>query len=599
MRTRWWVVLVVVVVLVAAGVVAVWRFGGSGGGAEASAVVGPNGVVLEYEGITVRGPAGVAPVGTRLSAGKPGAASGSALDFATAVGDGIALDLGGAQPAAPLTITMPLPDFPGGDTAGVLVTRPSGATDTVLVPATYSAADRTVTAQVRHLSDFWAAFAPLSKFVDVIGRTTTQALGITTPRPDCAGKDVAAPDGSTIAVSGVDAAEGASPTVWPCVAVDGDDLVLTLTSNTPLAWQTTPKPGATLVRPTTTDVSKGVTIALFQTLTGRPDQESLLPPGTSLSYRFPLTALPAEVTGDDHPIALLGMVLLLGVDLVLKTFGVDSKGLLRTAETVGCVADAFGAATAKPDEEAVAAMIRAVFSCAGKIGEALTGAALVPLEIVLTLLGSAVSLLAGNLMGILATALGVDKFTVKVARTGVPTTVVNVVAARAGQPAAGYTAGPRSSAPLDNCFPSSAAVTPDIVSCGATAAGADVCWIAPDRRGLLCGTNPWEKKLLSYTADKPLPRTAQPDAPRPWALELSDGSRCRLRNGGAWPGRADGYAGAYSCTGPTEFVLADSDTAVDRSGPVWTVLVGDLGADNPVFPPPTTMSVTTAYFAST
>ncbi|ROP41922.1 hypothetical protein [Saccharothrix texasensis] len=177
------------------------------------------------------------------------------------------------------------------------------------------------------------------------------------------------------------------------------------------------------------------------------------------------------------------------------------------------------------------------------------------------------------------------------------TEVINVVAARAGVPVDGYTAG-RPGAPIDSCFPSAAGVTADIVSCGTTAHNADVCWLAPDRVGLLCGTDPWEKELLAYTTAQPVTRAPATSTPRPWALELADGSRCRMRTGGSWPGRADGYVGAYRCTGPTEFVLSKSDAQVDRSTATWTVMTGGLSADNRTLPPPTPITVVTAYFAS-
>ncbi|MEU4806899.1 hypothetical protein [Actinosynnema sp. NPDC023587] len=177
------------------------------------------------------------------------------------------------------------------------------------------------------------------------------------------------------------------------------------------------------------------------------------------------------------------------------------------------------------------------------------------------------------------------------------TKVINVVAARAGVPIDGYTAS-QPAEPIDSCSSSAAGVTADIVSCGTTAHNADVCWLAPDRVGLLCGTAPWEKELLAYTTAQPVTHAPATSAPRPWALELTDGSRCRMRTGGSWPGRADGYVGAYRCTGPTEFVLSKSDAQVDRSTVTWTVMTGGLSADNRALPPPTPIAVATAYFAS-
>ncbi|MFD9734620.1 hypothetical protein [Umezawaea sp. NPDC059074] len=137
------------------------------------------------------------------------------------------------------------------------------------------------------------------------------------------------------------------------------------------------------------------------------------------------------------------------------------------------------------------------------------------------------------------------------------------------------------------------AVSADIVECSPTAAGTDVCWVAPDRVTLLCGDTLWVKSLRRATSTEPV--EVYPNA-YPWGLELADGTRCRARNGGSWGGRADGY---YSCEGFESVVLAPPDGSglVDRSRPAWTVPMGDLGSDNPEFPAPVRVWVATAYFA--
>jgi hypothetical protein len=90
-----------------------------------------------------------------------------------------------------------------------------------------------------------------------------------------------------------------------------------------------------------------------------------------------------------------------------------------------------------------------------------------------------------------------------------------------------------------------------------------------------------------------------PASPDPFALLLDDGTRCLFRNGGAWGGRDDGYVGVYGC-GDLAVLWLPSEgagTCIDRSGPVWTVKVGQLGSPTNQFPPPQTRGVTTAWFA--
>jgi len=101
----------------------------------------------------------------------------------------------------------------------------------------------------------------------------------------------------------------------------------------------------------------------------------------------------------------------------------------------------------------------------------------------------------------------------------------------------------------------------------------------------------------------PLPPVQPTAMPDPFALALDGGTRCLLRNGGAWGGRADGYEGAYWCevqSGNLAVLWHPSRGAgscIDRSGPVWTVKVGQLGTPDTQFPPPQTRAVTTAWFA--
>jgi hypothetical protein len=109
-----------------------------------------------------------------------------------------------------------------------------------------------------------------------------------------------------------------------------------------------------------------------------------------------------------------------------------------------------------------------------------------------------------------------------------------------------------------------------------------------------------ELHRVSYT--EPLPHVQPLAAPQPFALVLDDRTRCRLRNGGAWGGRDDGYVGAYGC-GAADSSLAvlvmpsqGTSSAIDRSMPLWKVKVGQLGTATANFPPPQTQTMATAWF---
>ena len=182
------------------------------------------------------------------------------------------------------------------------------------------------------------------------------------------------------------------------------------------------------------------------------------------------------------------------------------------------------------------------------------------------------------------------------------TQVSNDVAVNStGQPVNGYheTGGGGSNTGQVDCTESSpAAVSNNIYSCGPTAANADVCWPVAQGNDLLCMDDPWAKNLHRVHNQGPLSAVSPPQHPEPVALLLEDGNRCRLRNGGSWDPGPDGYNGAYSCNGDVAVLVAmhGPGDAIDRSAPVWTVKLGKLGQGE--LPPPVTVNVATAWFAS-
>jgi hypothetical protein len=187
-----------------------------------------------------------------------------------------------------------------------------------------------------------------------------------------------------------------------------------------------------------------------------------------------------------------------------------------------------------------------------------------------------------------------------------PTQVVTTVAVGPnGQPINGYQETPSQGnvAEVSDCTtPSPSAVADNIYYCSPSAAGAGTCW--PSTPGsLLCVDNPWDKRLHRVTYGGQLPPVQPPAIPDPFALVLDDGTRCLLRNGGAWGGRDDGYVGVYECGDPSANLAVlwlpsqGVGTCIDRSAPVWTVKVGELGTPTTHFPPPQTRAVTTAWFA--
>lgn len=187
-----------------------------------------------------------------------------------------------------------------------------------------------------------------------------------------------------------------------------------------------------------------------------------------------------------------------------------------------------------------------------------------------------------------------------------PTQVITTIAVGPnGQPINGYQETPSQGnvAVVNDCTtPSPSAVANNIYSCSPSAAGAATCW--PSTPGsLLCVDNPWDKRLHRVTYDGQLQPVQPTTIPEPFALVLDDGTRCLLRNGGAWGGRDDGYVGGYGCGDHGANLAAlclpsqGDGSCIDRSAPVWMVKIGQLGTPTTHFPPPQTRAVTTAWFA--
>jgi pimeloyl-ACP methyl ester carboxylesterase len=179
-----------------------------------------------------------------------------------------------------------------------------------------------------------------------------------------------------------------------------------------------------------------------------------------------------------------------------------------------------------------------------------------------------------------------------------PTQIVEEVAVNTdGNPAEGYRIV-GDSAEVDCYAASIAAIDDGIHRCSPTASGADICYEVGGPN-LLCAGSPWDRELRRARSVDPLATVSPPLDGSPWGLELADGTMCRVRNGGAWPGRDDGLNGAYSCDG-TNFVLSEHDVpVVDTSRRVWTVRMGGLGESNEWFPEPTVTAVVKAWFAAT
>jgi hypothetical protein len=170
-----------------------------------------------------------------------------------------------------------------------------------------------------------------------------------------------------------------------------------------------------------------------------------------------------------------------------------------------------------------------------------------------------------------------------------------------GRPAAGYsvTSSNQSIDCSSYVVASPVARSAGILRCSPDSAGAMACWHAQDPHRALCLTDPAQRRLISYPLTGGF-GSAPPRAAVPFGLLLSDGTRCGLRNGGAWPQPVlhPDWQGYYLCGGGTAVWAPPSALAtegIDESRPAWTVQVGAQSGPSSYV----TRTVVTAFYVAT
>ena len=138
---------------------------------------------------------------------------------------------------------------------------------------------------------------------------------------------------------------------------------------------------------------------------------------------------------------------------------------------------------------------------------------------------------------------------------------------------AGYRVVPGSDGGPTPCQdPSPVAVSRNIRFCGDSALDTVACWASATPSHALCLRSPFSPVLTRIPYTGGFAPVAAPAHPSPLALVLDDGTRCLIRDGGAWdtvPGHPSWY-GQYSCTGGVD-VYGPIPDGIDRTAPLWTV----------------------------
>lgn len=545
----------------------------------ATARFGQAGVDLSLGGLTVRGPAGAAPDGTVLTASttlrQPPA---NLAAYVTGIGGGVSLSLGGREPVQPMRLTFRTTAAPPPGAAAVLITVPSDGSQPRLIPASYSAATRTITASVDHFSWFWPAFLSFGSLTKKVIAFLAQTAGLSAARPACAGRSASA-NGVTVTLPG-DYGSNARPAAWPCVTVDGSTVSVELTSDSPLPWRVRAAPDATLRPEGATDPGSVVLLAAYQTLvTKHPFAEGLLIPSETMTYTFDADSLPGTVQGRVDVGTWLGMDLLFAFTEAIDAFGINLNGIPEDADAIGCLGNAVTAASlgTTPSVAAMAGLAKAVLSCLGPVARAAGGSAGVA-GAVIGLLTGGVTLIAGGIEGAVRSATGTDAFTISVGTDIPPTKIEQVRPTDHGNHVKpGFTIDKTITASGQDFDPSGCEAGSDVVGavyrCFGTDNGVyDPCWPDdddPTTPSAVCWLQPWSTHLVRMTLAQPLDppgdTASNPRTDEPWAVQLTNGAHCEQVQG-----THDTFDGQ-----PVDYYCDDNATALlrgpHRSSGRWTM----------------------------
>jgi hypothetical protein len=174
---------------------------------------------------------------------------------------------------------------------------------------------------------------------------------------------------------------------------------------------------------------------------------------------------------------------------------------------------------------------------------------------------------------------------------------------KTGHAAANYTVHTERTGSVNCSFaePSPGAVSRNIEFCSPSVEQAVACWKSAAAHRVLCIRNPGSHNLVRIPRSGKFARTKL--APRvqraPLLIVLRDGTRCDIRDGGAWSTLKShpNWVGRYSCDhhGDVWSPATATHNGVNESKPSWTVRTAARTGKGPV----TVRPIARAYFVGT
>lgn len=409
------VALVTIAVLAAGTVAVVLRTGGS----TAEARVNTDGLRMALGDIRIEAPPGVAPVGTlaTMRIVTEGPSDPPFLSVAAAGATAFSLDLDGAQPQAPITISFPaaaeytsttVDETTTADDVVPVVLSGSGPAGPVrLEPASYDPDSGRVEATVDHLTWFWEWPAKAEEFATALGAALL--LG-DTPEPECHGEPVTDGVGRLITME-----LPARTSVWTCLRTTTAGVAVDLTNTTPAPFELRAAPVAALQRQDATDVADALVLALIplvnEIVHGSAPGAGVLPVRGSATYDFAADSLPAQIALRTDPAAYLVSVFGSVLDQVSRIADLDlAEIVLANASALDCIsgtASTANAVAAGPPEatefgEGIVAMLACLPPILTTLGTEIGNRGAFAVYLLL----SGAPQLAGGVAGILGQVLG-------------------------------------------------------------------------------------------------------------------------------------------------------------------------------------------------
>lgn len=554
-------------------------------GQEMTTTVGAEGFEMGAGEIRIVGDPGVAPSGTKVRAKVLAAAPVSGVFAAgVSVSSGIEIELGdGLQPEAEISIELPIDEsHEKGPTAVFAVQEHDGKAMTADFDISESRSYGVI--RTMQLSALGFIQMGMKDLRQGLMSAIKEFFNLSVRQPDCFREEFELFGNDLTLVT-----EG-DETAWLCFSEGNRPQVnMNMELNTPGVWLFDADVPHIENVPTTVDLPSIVIFSLFRNQPGMDPNTALVMPKITSKVTF--SGVPATVD----------MKLSTGYTVAWSILSV-AAGLipmrnLQGLEHAQCIAELAGGAD--DPLKAVEGMTGCIAEFAGNAG------------LIFGLLSSAPSALAANISGAIREATGTTSAAYVLER---PTRSADT--SEPGPDAEAENPLIRTYTPFDDdgqmrrdvsiddrtalpplavdSQPSPSATRTGTYWLGATVDSASACWESPDERAMVvCLENPWSDETFTRSIDGELPASPAASDPVLWALELGDGSRWRLRTGGSWSGRPDGWYGVYQCTEScqsvdgVEQVILGNDVyphGYDDSSKRWTAFVGEIGTDDAAQP---------------